>query len=111
MNTKLDKKTKLAMGDSLVMWLRISRSRQDDQGVLNRPLCKLFYKVDCEGCPIKEKTNRTKCLSTPYDHWVKHHEFEHPVETRKFGFKVYCSECKEIARDMFDFYLDMLFEG
>ncbi len=112
MNTKLNEKTKLAMGDTLVMWLKISRGLIRDKGSAQNPLCELFIKnVDCEGCPIKNKTRQSQCMGTPYPNWLKHHEFVHPAKTRRFGYQVECAECKEIARDMFDFFLDMLFDG
>ncbi len=117
MNAKLDKKIRLAMGDNLIQWLKISRGLIRDKGRAQNPLCKLFIKnVDCEGCPIKNKTGQSSCVGTPYDHWVTHHIINHPNElqhmvNKRLGYRVECSECKELARDMFDFWLDILFEG
>lgn len=38
-----------------------------DFGPGSCPLCLLFYKRDCEGCPIKEDTGERQCIDTPYD--------------------------------------------
>ncbi len=111
MNTKLDKKVRLAMGDNLMLWLKIAHGNVKDKGVRQNPLCRLFIQnVDCEGCPIKNKTGQSRCVGTPYPNWLMHHVLTHKIKFIKCGYKVECSECKEIARDMYDFYLDMLFE-
>ncbi len=112
MNTKLDKTKRLAMGDNLIRWLKISRGLIRDKGSAHNTLCALVIKnVDCGGCPIKNKTGQSQCEGTPYPNWIKHHIKDHPVESIENGYHVECGECKELARDMYDFYLDMLFEG
>lgn len=43
----------------------------DDIGPEDCPLCQLFFKFRCEGCPILAKTGSHFCYDTPYSAYVR----------------------------------------
>ncbi len=100
-----------ALSESLVKWLKVSRGLIGDQGSVNCPLCKLYFKTkaDCTGCPIKKHTGKAMCSGTPYVKWIDHHHSKHgSIDTGNVGYVVECSECKEFARDVFYYILDII---
>ena len=103
-------KVRLAVGELLVKWLKVSRGIIVDKGTENCPLCKLFYNEgDCKGCPIKKITGKDLCYGTPYDAWINHHNNNHRnLDSDTDGRGIECPECKELARDQFYFILDMI---
>ena len=70
----MNKQTLKALRGSIKKWFELSKGRGDDRGSNNCPLCKLFYAVDCNGCPVKEKTMANLCKNTPYNNWSKYHK-------------------------------------
>lgn len=66
----MNAKTLKALKGSITKWERIAERRGVDLGPDNCPLCKLFYKKECVGCPVMEKTGRAQCYSTPYITWA-----------------------------------------
>ena len=55
-------------------WVDVKAGEGVDKGGANCPLCQLFYKVGCGGCPIYDKTlvDRNGCSKTPYSDWLGH---------------------------------------
>lgn len=66
-------KTRKALEGSITKWRKIVKGATADLGPVNCPLCKMFAKnhLDpCHGCPVREKTGRVGCLSSPYENWA-----------------------------------------
>ena len=57
----MDKKTSVAIAGSIKKWEGIVALTIGDRGMVNCPLCKVFYNhtedgaEGCDGCPVKEK--------------------------------------------------------
>lgn len=66
---KYDKETIEALAGSIKKWEDIILGKIEDNGSRNCPLCEKFYSEDCNGCPVKEKTNKTLCSDSPYQDW------------------------------------------
>lgn len=65
----MTKKTLKALRGSIQKWEKIVEGTGVDQGVYNCPLCQLFYRLDCKGCPVFERTGYPFCDKTPYREW------------------------------------------
>lgn len=67
----MNPKTLAALEDSIKKWEDIAVGADVDLGVLNCPLCDIFYKPGnvniCDGCPVREHTGLSGCRGTPYD--------------------------------------------
>lgn len=75
----MDKKTLMALRESIKKWERKASNPKSALSAANRdncPLCKLCGK-DCLGCPIKKLTGRKHCVDTPYDDWSSSLYFGH----------------------------------
>ena len=71
--------TKEALIRSIEHWRNIVKQCENGEteisiGPKNCALCRLFLpqagrpkELDCEGCPIKERTGLSRCQDTPYD--------------------------------------------
>lgn len=68
----MKKKTLKALKGSIEKWKNILKKKEVDLGNKNCPLCKLFIKDDCKGCPVAVAVKNTGCDGTPYDDWVEH---------------------------------------
>lgn len=66
----MDEKTLKALQGSIEKWRRIVEERGVDKGTKNCPLCQLFYKDICTGCPVSEHTGYAWCEDTPYPEWT-----------------------------------------
>ena len=62
--------TEEAIRASIRKWERNKRLAAKKEplllGVKNCPLCKLFFKAGCVGCPVMKKTGWWHCRQTPY---------------------------------------------
>jgi hypothetical protein len=56
-----------AIKGSVYKWRDIAWQDGVDGGPSDCPLCKLFFHLGCEGCPIYEKTGNKRCVGTPYE--------------------------------------------
>ena len=60
---------------SIVKWKGIAGGTQEDRGLHNCPLCKLFNNPSipkqskCHGCPVWVETGQRFCNGTPYQIW------------------------------------------
>ncbi len=76
----MDAKTETALRQSIEKWEKNSRIEELEEALLgmsNCPLCKLFYRDSCTGCPVSEFTLTTCCEGTPNETAeIKHSDFE-----------------------------------
>lgn len=62
--------TLTALKGSIKKWQGIVAGKVKDEGPDNCPLCKLFYAINCRGCPVSKATGLKWCDGTPYsDLW------------------------------------------
>jgi hypothetical protein len=71
-------KTLTALQGSIAKWEAILAGTAQDEGTNNCPLCLVFWRNDCRGCPVRERTGQTLCEGSPYDAWASHWN-EHPA--------------------------------
>lgn len=68
----MDAKTLTALRGSIAKWEAIVAGTGRDLGIINCPLCQLFYKEHfCIGCPVQVKVNQASCKGTPYIKFVR----------------------------------------
>ena len=65
-NEEMPAATLKALRGSIRKWEGIVAGTEEDYGEDNCPLCKLFLKKDCEGCPVSARTGKGSCFGTPY---------------------------------------------
>jgi hypothetical protein len=59
-----------ALKGSIKKWEGIVAGKVKDEGPDNCPLCKLFYAINCRGCPVSKATRLKWCDGSPYsDLW------------------------------------------
>lgn len=92
------------MEASVRKWDRIIAGKGSDGGVLDCPPCRIFYVLVCMGCPIAQYTGKKFCKGSPYIEWYWHQNDVHGKMFRK----VYCPECKRLARNMRDFMVEIV---
>lgn len=69
----MDDKTLTALKQSIEKWDRNTVAETPDDyalGTRNCPLCEMFWRRECIGCPVRDRTNRSGCRGTPYDRTV-----------------------------------------
>lgn len=70
----MDNRTKTALEKSIAKWEANAVAKEVSEykvSAQNCPLCDLFLDnydsgADCDGCPIKTKTQQARCRGTPY---------------------------------------------
>lgn len=65
----MDAKTLEAIKASIAKWEKNAEALGPifyTTGISDCPLCKEFFADDCKGCPISEKTGRSRCGESPY---------------------------------------------
>ena len=65
----MNSKTRAALLGSIKKWRGVADGKVRDFGCNNCPLCQLFIRNDCRGCPVREETLLPMCENTPYDKW------------------------------------------
>jgi len=104
----MNKKTHKALKGSIRKWEDIVKGEGSDNGIENCPLCEmLYFNIECDGCPVKEKTGMDYCYGSPYDEWIKHHKERHTIS---YPLKIECEKCKEIAIKELEFLKSLLEE-
>ena len=99
--------TKRALKGSIRKWKRIIEGTRKDNGMVNCPLCKIFYGLDdCAGCPVNEKKEQSYCEGTPYNKWAEHHVDIHT--TTAFPRKIECEICERFAKQELKFLISLL---
>lgn len=61
-----------ALQGSIAKWAAIADGMDKDDGIMNNPLCRLFYgtyAARCQGCPVKEYAGAAYCSNTAYVDW------------------------------------------
>jgi len=111
----MDKKTLEALKGSIKKWENIENWGGIDKGSDNCPLCQVFGDNDCEDCPVMMKTGKTQCNGSPWLDFRRHIGAEHSNEPKDEAgwiiYKVYCDECKRLARKEKRFLISLLYEG
>lgn len=67
----MNKETRKALLGSIKKWEKIRDMKETDKGADNCPLCVMFYRAGCYGCPISLKAGLSHCRDTPYEKWSK----------------------------------------
>jgi hypothetical protein len=62
----MDQRTLKALHGSIKKWEAIVAGTGVDDGIHNCPLCVLFWRNNCAGCPVAESSNDISCNNTPY---------------------------------------------
>lgn len=62
----MNARTLKALRGSIRKWQKIVDGTGVDKGCRNCPLCALFYKNYCVGCPVFIKSEMEHCENTPY---------------------------------------------
>ena len=101
----MDTKTLDALQSSKLHWCNIRDGLEEEHGIRNCPLCKLFYGKCCVGCPVFEKTGEVGCKNTPYIAWTHHHKLKHGLTKIV---RADCPECKKLAQAELDFLESLL---
>ena len=65
----MDKNTLKALKGSIKKWEKIVDGTGEDDGKYNCPLCQKFININCDGCPVAEKTKKSFCCGSPIDDW------------------------------------------
>jgi len=63
-----------ALVESIVKWEKNTKVQELGEisiGTKSCPLCVLYWRKGCEGCPIAKATGTHSCIGTPYDLVVK----------------------------------------
>jgi hypothetical protein len=55
-----------ALKGSIEKWRKIVEEGEINRASNDCPLCAMFIRADCEGCPIKQATAQRFCKGTPY---------------------------------------------
>lgn len=55
-----------ALYGSVTKWEEILAGTRENRGSEDCPLCLLFYRNYCEGCPVMARTGKTHCTGTPF---------------------------------------------
>lgn len=59
----------MSLKETIAVWehkVKIPDNHHVPVGVDNCPLCRLYYKQQCKGCPIFTHTGQPQCGNTPY---------------------------------------------
>lgn len=113
----MNKKTVKALNSAVAKWTAIVDSTGGvDEGWRNCPLCILFFKIDCKGCPVRGVTTDTDCIGTPFETWINHHSTRHRGKQFPIGMETYasrrrvrgCSTCMRLAMSERDFLKGLL---
>lgn len=67
----MDKVTLRALRASIAKWDKIAEGKGGSRGEKNCALCKLYWRDDCERCPVMLRTGKEFCQGTPYEGFGK----------------------------------------
>lgn len=71
-HTRMSPETLEALRGSIAKWEGIVAGTVQDEGPANCPLCIRFNRtvnerVNCSGCPVRDRTEQHGCTGSPYD--------------------------------------------
>lgn len=72
--TKMSKRGALALGQSIIKWVKIVDGKDQAQGYDNCPLCQLYHVVGAScspKCPVVIHTGMDNCEATPYAKFIE----------------------------------------
>lgn len=73
--TKMTKRGALALGQSVIKWVKIVDGKEQAQGYDNCPLCRLYHlsgTASCSSkCPVVIHTGMDNCEGTPYADFIE----------------------------------------
>lgn len=67
--TPMNAQTLEALKASIAKWERNAEAERPDEYLtsdVDCPLCVLFIRSDCDGCPVFERAGERECRGTPY---------------------------------------------
>lgn len=103
----IDEITLKILHGSIRKWIKIATWEGYDSGSDNCPLCSIFLKNYCAGCPISEKTGQGYCEGTPYDEWID--IFNYPVShAHDNQWVVFDEDSQKVAEKMTLFLIELL---
>ena len=88
---------------SINKWEDIVSGKGADKGVFNCPLCSLYHRFNCIGCPVREVNKVGYCKDTPFTEWIKHQVMCHRKQVSYRGRRVYCPTCLKLAQKELDY--------
>ena len=65
----MNEKTAAALEKSIAKWERNTEIESLAYAKIGRgycDLCQLFFNINCEGCPVKNRSGKAWCRGTPY---------------------------------------------
>jgi hypothetical protein len=65
----MDAKIAEALEGSIEKWRKIVEGSGVDYGIINCPLCTVFFDAACRNCPVATRSERIYCGGTPYSDW------------------------------------------
>jgi hypothetical protein len=89
---------------SIKKWEDIVNGTDTDKGSKNCPLCAIFYKLYCDGCPVSEASGNKRCDNTPYEDWINYND----TISKRTPFYAKTTEEKAMAQDELDFLKSLL---
>lgn len=96
----MDNKTAEALEGSIKHWEENLAAETPDQaelGVNHCALCRVFYRNNCNGCPVRNKTGDSYCNYSPYEYaHNKHNDWENTY--LKNEDKLYLCTKKEVLK-------------
>jgi len=78
----MNPETLAALQASIAKWRRVCLNPSEVQE--DCPLCDLFRKIGCDGCPVFTRTRYPYCLATPYIAWYFDHSPIHALAELRF---------------------------
>ena len=62
---------------SIAKWHELQREPVIDGGIRSCGLCMLYFRDDCDECPIRGYTGQVVCEGTPYEEWEEEMQDEY----------------------------------
>ena len=103
----MNKRTLTALRGSIKKWEAIVEGNGAERGTYNCPLCKVFHKGDCKGCPVVIETGLLACDGTPYEDWAHFIDCYHLRTINKMP-PEYRTKARKLAQAELDFLRSLL---
>lgn len=63
----IDPETLKALQGSIAKWERVVAEGKDGTNWMDCPLCGLFWRENCSGCPVRDRTGYRMCQGSPFE--------------------------------------------